>query len=97
MFATHDPRLVRIVGARARWYKVGTRPCEQIFGRKPGTYEYQKLFGVRQDERRRLAREGETVRVYVPFGSQWYGYLVRRPVARPAEMTSFARALVSNS
>jgi proline dehydrogenase len=86
MFATHDPRLVRIVGERARWYD-----------RKPGTYEYQMLFGVRPDEQRRLAQEGETVRVYVPFGSQWYGYLMRRLAERPANTTFFARALVSNS
>lgn len=86
MFATHDPRPVRIVGARARWYD-----------RKPGTYEYQKFFGVRRDEQRRLAREGETVRAYVPFGSQWYGYLMRRLAERPTNRTSFARALVSHS
>ncbi|ALG14029.1 proline dehydrogenase family protein [Kibdelosporangium phytohabitans] len=86
MFATHDPRLVRIVAERARWYD-----------RRPGTYEYQMLFGVRQDEQRRLAREGETVRVYVPYGSQWYGYLMRRLAERPANTTFFARALVSHS
>ncbi|MCE7005575.1 proline dehydrogenase family protein [Kibdelosporangium philippinense] len=86
MFATHDPRLVRIVAERARWYD-----------RKPGTYEYQMLFGVRQEEQRRLAREGETVRVYVPYGSQWYGYLMRRLAERPANTTFFARALVSHS
>nr|WP_042182797.1 proline dehydrogenase family protein [Kibdelosporangium sp. MJ126-NF4] len=86
MFATHDPRLVRIVAERARWYD-----------RKPGTYEYQMLFGVRQDEQRRLAKEGETVRVYVPYGSQWYGYLMRRLAERPANTTFFARALVSHS
>jgi proline dehydrogenase len=86
MFATHDPRLVRIVGERARWYD-----------RKPGTYEFQMLFGVRPDEQRRLAQEGETVRVYVPYGSQWYGYLMRRLAERPANTMFFARALVSNS
>ncbi|MEV4311982.1 proline dehydrogenase family protein [Actinocrispum sp. NPDC049592] len=86
MFATHDPRLVRIVGERARWYD-----------RKPGTYEFQMLFGVRPDEQRRLAQEGETVRVYVPYGSQWYGYLMRRLAERPANTVFFARALVSHS
>ncbi|TCO65212.1 L-proline dehydrogenase [Actinocrispum wychmicini] len=86
MFATHDPRLVRIVGDRARWYY-----------RKPGTHEYQMLFGVRPDEQRQLAQEGETVRVYVPFGSQWYGYLMRRLAERFANKTFFTRALVSHS
>jgi proline dehydrogenase len=86
MFATHDLRLVRIVAERARWYD-----------RKPGTYEYQMLFGVRQDEQRRLAREGETVRVHVPYGSQWSGYLMRRLAERAAASRLFARALVSHS
>jgi proline dehydrogenase len=86
MFATHDPRLVRIVGERARWYD-----------RKAGTYEFQMPYGVRPEEQRRLAQEGETVRVYVPFGSQWYGYLMRRLAGRSANTSFFARALVSHS
>lgn len=86
MFATHDPRLITILGERARWY-----------GRKPGGYEYQMLFGVRPGEQRRLAAEGETVRVYVPFGEQWYGYLMRRLAERPANLGFFLRALVSRS
>jgi proline dehydrogenase len=55
------------------------------------------LFGVRPDEQRRLAAEGETVRVYVPFGERWYGYLVRRLAERPANLAFFLRALVSRS
>ncbi|GLY63761.1 proline dehydrogenase family protein [Amycolatopsis taiwanensis] len=86
MFATHDPRLIAILGERARWH-----------GRKPGGYEYQMLFGVRPGEQRRLAAEGETVRVYVPFGEQWYGYLVRRLAERPANLAFFLRALASRS
>lgn len=86
MFATHDPRLIAILGERARWY-----------GRKPGGYEYQMLYGVRSDEQRRLAAEGETVRVYLPFGEQWYGYLVRRLAERPANLAFFLRALASRS
>lgn len=86
MFATHDPRLVGVLRQRTRWY-----------GRQPGTYEYQMLYGVRPDEQRRLAAEGETVRVYVPFGEQWYGYLMRRLAERPANLALFLRALVSRS
>ena len=86
MFATHDPRLVRIVAERARWY-----------GRQPGSYEYQMLYGVRPEEQRRLAREGEAVRVYVPYGGQWYGYLMRRLAERPANVGFFLRALASRS
>lgn len=84
MFATHDPRLLRVIAERTRWHD-----------RKPGSYEYQMLYGVRPDEQRRLATAGETVRVYVPFGEQWYGYLMRRLAERPANLGFFARALVS--
>jgi proline dehydrogenase len=83
MFATHDPRLVRILDDRVRWHD-----------RKPGSYEFQMLYGIRPDEQRRLAGLGETVRVYVPYGVQWYGYLMRRLAERPANLAFFARALV---
>ena len=86
MFATHDPRLVRIIGERAKAY-----------GREPGTYEYQMLYGVRPDEQQRLAAQGHTVRVYLPYGAQWYGYLMRRLAERPANTAFFLRALVSRS
>nr|BFF02421.1 proline dehydrogenase family protein [Streptoalloteichus tenebrarius] len=86
MFATHDPRLVEIIGERARWY-----------GRKPGSYEYQMLYGVRPDEQRRLAAAGETVRVYIPYGEEWYGYLMRRMAEKPANTALFLRSLVSKS
>jgi proline dehydrogenase len=86
MFATHDPRLIAILAERARYY-----------GRKAGGYEYQMLYGVRPAEQRRLATEGEAVRVYVPFGEQWYGYLVRRLAERPANLAFFLRALASRS
>ena len=84
MVATHDPRLVAIAGERARWN-----------GRSPGSYEYQMLYGVRPDEQRRLAAAGESVRVYVPYGSEWYGYLMRRLAERPANLAFFVRSLAS--
>jgi proline dehydrogenase len=83
MFATHDPRLIRIVDDRTRWHD-----------RKAGEYEYQMLYGIRPGEQRRLAGLGETVRVYVPYGVQWYGYLMRRLAERPANLAFFLRALV---
>ncbi len=86
MFATHDPRVIPVLRERARSY-----------GREAGGHEYQMLYGVRPDEQRRLAAEGETVRVYVPFGEQWYGYLMRRLAERPANTALFLRALVSRS
>jgi proline dehydrogenase len=84
MVATHDPRLVAIAGALAVRHR-----------RTPADHEYQMLYGIRPDEQRRLAGEGETVRVYVPYGSQWYGYLMRRLAERPANVGFFLRSLLS--
>jgi proline dehydrogenase len=84
MFATHDPRLVQIVEARA-----------EALGRKPGGFEFQMLYGIRPEEQLRLAGRGHTVRVYVPYGVQWYGYLMRRLAERPANTAFFLRALAS--
>ncbi|MEV0359009.1 proline dehydrogenase family protein [Nocardia sp. NPDC050697] len=58
-------------------------------------YEHQMLYGVRELEQRRLAAEGRAVRVYVPYGTEWYGYLTRRLAERPANLGFFLRALVS--
>jgi proline dehydrogenase len=84
MLATHDPRLIEIAGARAR-----------ARHRDAASFEYQLLYGVRPDEQRRLARSGAQVRVYVPYGSDWYGYLVRRLAERPANLAFFLRAVRS--
>lgn len=86
MLATHDPRLVDIAEDRAKW-----------FDRSPDEFEFQMLYGVRPEEQRRLASEGYTVRVYVPYGTQWYGYLMRRLAERPANLAFFARALASRT
>jgi proline dehydrogenase len=86
MAATHDPKLVDAMGRLVR----------DIGG--PGfKHEYQMLFGIRPDEQRRLVAEGATVRVYVPFGVQWYGYLMRRMAERPANTALFLRALMSRN
>ena len=84
MVATHDPRLIAIAEDRARW-----------FDRAADRYEFQMLYGVRPEEQARLAGDGHTVRVYVPFGDQWYGYLMRRLAERPANLAFFGRALIS--
>ncbi len=86
MVATHDPRMVKIAGALARRN-----------ARDPGSYEYQMLFGIRPEEQKRLAEQGERVRVYVPYGSEWYGYLMRRLAERPSNLTFFARSLISKT
>jgi proline dehydrogenase len=86
MLATHDPRLIQIAASKA-----------QLAGREPGSFEYQMLYGIRPDEQARLAAEGAQVRVYLPYGSDWYGYLVRRLAERPANLAFFLRALSSRS
>ena len=82
MVATHDPRLIAITENRARW-----------FGRWADGFEFQMLYGARPDEQRRLARDGYTVRVYVPYGTRWYAYLMRRLAERPANLAFFLRAV----
>ena len=52
------------------------------------------LYGIRPDEQRRLAGQGEKMRVYVPYGDEWYGYLMRRMAERPAN-TAFFRPLAA--
>ncbi|MDG4833609.1 proline dehydrogenase family protein [Solwaraspora sp. WMMD1047] len=84
MLATHDPRLIAIAEDRAHW-----------FDRGAGEFEFQLLYGVRPEEQARLRDEGYTVRVYVPYGDDWYGYLMRRLAERPANLAFFARALTS--
>jgi proline dehydrogenase len=85
MIATHDPRLVEIAGSLAARHR-----------REQGSYEYQMLYGVRPREQRRLVLAGERVRVYVPFGPQWYTYLVRRLAERPANLAFLLRSVASS-
>jgi proline dehydrogenase len=82
MVASHDPVIIDAVPALA-----------SEFGRGAGDFEYQMLYGIRDGEQRRLAEAGNRVRVYVPFGTQWYGYFMRRLAERPANLTFFMRAL----
>ncbi len=84
MIASHDPRMIQIASSLASRY-----------GRNPGTYEFQMLYGIRTDEQKRLAESGETTRVYIPYGTQWYGYLMRRLAERPQNLSFFVRSLVS--
>ncbi|MEP7053676.1 MAG: proline dehydrogenase family protein [Actinomycetota bacterium] len=86
MIATHDPRLISVAGELAR-----------RSGRARDTFEYQMLYGVRPQEQRRLAADGNRVRVYTPYGNQWYAYLVRRLAERPANVMFLVRALASRS
>ena len=82
MVASHDPVIIDAVPAMAR--ETGCNPAD---------FEYQMLYGIRGAEQSRLVAAGNRVRVYVPFGTQWYGYFMRRLAERPANLTFFMRAL----
>ena len=86
MLATHDPRLIQITGSLA-----------MLTGRAPDSFEYQMLYGIRPAEQRRLADTGARMRVYVPYGGDWYAYLVRRLAERPGNLAFFLRSLRSEA
>jgi proline dehydrogenase len=84
MLATHDPRLIQI-----------GRAIAMQADRPKGSYEIQMLLGVRPEEQIRLSDDGETVRVYVPYGEDWYGYMVRRMAEKPSNVSLFVKSLRS--
>jgi proline dehydrogenase len=84
MVASHDPAMIAAARSQAVQHQ-----------RSADSYEFQMLYGIRPEEQRRLAALGHTVRVYVPYGVQWYGYLMRRLAERPANTAFFLRALTS--
>jgi proline dehydrogenase len=84
--ATHDDRLIRLA------HEIGQR--ENI---APDRYDFEMLFGVRRDLQLRLVQEGYRVRVYLPYGKEWYPYLVRRLAERPANVGFFVRSVVSEA
>jgi proline dehydrogenase len=86
MIATHDRRLIEIASALA-----------VLNEREPDSFEYQMLYGVRPGEQRRMVSLGAPVRVYVPYGDDWYAYLVRRLAERPANLAFAIRSLLSRS
>lgn len=81
--ATHDPDMLTRVAALAR---------ERGIGRD--RFEFQLLYGVRRDIQRRLVRRGYRVRVYVPYGTEWYPYFMRRLAERPANVLFVVRSLL---
>ncbi|WP_066905229.1 proline dehydrogenase family protein [Millisia brevis] len=78
MVASHDPLIIEAADGY-------DRPADR--------WEHQMLFGIRDDEQRRLIDSGSAVRVYVPYGTEWYGYFMRRLAERPANLMFFLRAL----
>jgi proline dehydrogenase len=81
--ATHDPRLIE-----------GTKRFVERRGVPWSRLEFQMLFGVRRDLQRRLAQDRYPVRVYIPYGAEWYPYLTRRLAERPANMWFFLSNLL---
>ena len=82
-FATHDPALIRDAVETAR-----------SAGIAADRFEFQMLYGIRRDLQDRLLAAGYAVRVYVPFGRQWYPYFMRRLAERPANVTFLLRSVL---
>src|SRR5690606_7821907 len=73
--ATHDEKLIEFAIDIAF-----------IFGLEPADYEFQFLYGIRRDQQEKLLKEGYRVRIYLPYGEDWYGYFMRRVAERPANL-----------
>ncbi|HEY4018374.1 MAG TPA: proline dehydrogenase family protein [Pseudonocardiaceae bacterium] len=86
MVASHDPRLIAIAAYLAA-----------EAGRGPDDFEFQMLYGIRPDEQQRLADDGNRIRVYLPYGGEWYGYFMRRLAERPANLAFFLRSLATKN
>ncbi|NEK87064.1 proline dehydrogenase [Blastococcus saxobsidens] len=86
MVGSHDPAII------GRAHELAAQ-----HSRSADSWEVQMLYGIRPDEQRRLAAAGTTVRAYVPYGADWYGYFVRRLAERPANVAFFLRSLVTRS
>ncbi|MET7386680.1 proline dehydrogenase family protein [Streptomyces sp. NPDC005385] len=84
MIGSHDPRIISIAQELAR-----------RAGRKLDEYEFQMLYGIRSDEHLRLAAEGHRMRVYTAYGTDWYGYFMRRLAEKPANLLFFARSILT--
>ncbi|MFF4404547.1 proline dehydrogenase family protein [Streptoverticillium reticulum] len=84
MIGSHDPRMVAIAQELGRRY-----------GRTLDAYEFQMLYGIREAEQQRLVADGHRMRVYIPYGTDWYGYFMRRLAERPANLAFFLRSLAT--
>lgn len=83
--ATHDEAMV-----------AATKSFVKAHGIPPSAFEFQMLYGVRRDLQRALVAEGYRVRVYVPFGTEWYPYFMRRLAERPANVIFLAKNLLKS-
>jgi proline dehydrogenase len=83
--ATHDPKMIEAAKSYAAQH-----------GIEPSRFEFQMLFGVRRDLQRQLIHEGYNVRIYIPFGREWYPYFMRRLAERPANVLFLAKSLLKS-
>lgn len=81
--ATHDEKIIRATRDFARTEKIS-----------PELFEFQMLHGIRRDLQQQLVREGYRMRVYIPFGTEWYPYLMRRLAERPANVFFIAKNIL---
>ena len=81
--ATHDEKIIEATKAFARAEKI-----------PPEAFEFQMLHGIRRDLQQKLVRDGWRMRVYIPFGTEWYPYLMRRLGERPANVFFIAKNLL---
>ena len=82
-FATHDPRVIRAVRAAADMRGIGR-----------DRFEFQMLYGIRRDLQAALEAQGYAVRIYLPFGGEWFPYFMRRLAERPANVRFVVRSLL---
>jgi proline dehydrogenase len=81
--ATHDEKMIEAAKAFAKRRNIA-----------PSRFEFQMLYGVRRDLQRKLVAEGYNVRVYIPFGREWYPYFMRRLAERPANVVFLAKNML---
>jgi proline dehydrogenase len=78
--ATHDPKMIAATIRHAAKEKISK-----------DDFEFQMLYGVRTDLQRQLVRDGFRLRIYIPYGQDWFPYFMRRLAERPANLAFFAR------
>lgn len=83
--ASHDEEVINFTRAYAYQHDI-----------PPTAYEFQMLYGIRRELQAKLVQSGYRMRIYVPYGTHWYPYFMRRLAERPANLLFFLRALVGN-
>ena len=82
-FATHDPQMIGLARRIAREHAVA-----------PERFEFQMLYGIRRDLQAALVKDGYRLRVYIPFGKEWFPYFMRRLGERPANIAFVVRGIL---